>query len=154
MFRTTRILLLALALSLAGGAGWPGLSSVYGGQAPVSSSPFGMLPPLSPGHAPNVVAAAATPANAPQQQAPTADFGADRVEIRPEMEIRFTDESTGTITSWLWDFGDGSTSTEQNPTHVYQKNGYYTVTLKVTGPNGSDTVKKVEFIRVSEDCNC
>jgi len=107
---------------------------------------------LPVGDTPKALAAASS--NASQQQAPTADFSADRVEIRPEMEIRFTDESTGTITSWAWDFGDGSTSNEQNPAHVYQKNGYYTVTLKVTGPHGSDTVKKVEFIRVSEDCNC
>jgi PKD repeat protein len=98
--------------------------------------------------------AAAGPANAKDTQAPTADFSADRVEIRPEMEIHFTDESTGAVTSWLWDFGDGQTSTEQNPTHVYLKNGYYTVTLKVAGAKGNDTVKKVEFIRVAEDCNC
>lgn len=89
-----------------------------------------------------------------QEQPLLADFGADRVEIKPEMEIQFDDESTGTATSWAWDFGDGTTTTEQNPKHVYMKDGYYTVILKITGPKGSDTVKKVDFIRVSEDCKC
>ena len=70
------------------------------------------------------------------------------------MEIQFNDDSTGTVTAWSWDFGDGSTSTEQNPKHLFVKNGYYTVTLKVTGPQGSDVVKKADFIRVSEDCKC
>jgi len=83
-----------------------------------------------------------------------ADFSADRVENLPGKEIRFADESTGTVTAWHWDFGDGGTSTEKNPTHVYTKIGYYTVTLKVTGPGGSDTVQKKEFIRISEDCTC
>ena len=101
-----------------------------------------------------VLTAAEAPAKSIEQEAPTAGFSADRVEVQPEKEIHFIDESTGTVTSWLWDFGDGTTSTEQNPAHVYPKNGYYTVTLKVTGLNGTDTVKKVEFIRVSEDCGC
>ncbi|RLF24648.1 MAG: hypothetical protein DRN01_06845, partial [Thermoplasmata archaeon] len=48
--------------------------------------------------------------------------------------ISFTDLSTdsdGTVDAWLWDFGDGNTSTEQNPTHRYGDNGTYTVTLTV-----------------------
>ena len=39
--------------------------------------------------------------------------------------------------SYLWDFGDGQTSTEQNPIHVYADGGYYTATLTVTGGTGS-----------------
>ena len=86
--------------------------------------------------------------------APAADFSADRVEVRPDMEIKFFDESQGEVTSWKWDFGDGSTSTEKNPIHVYAKNGQYSVTLTVTGPGGSDTATKTDFVRISEDCNC
>jgi PKD repeat protein len=53
-------------------------------------------------------------------------------------EVQFADHSTdsldpdGTIQSWLWDFGDGNTSNEQNPTHIYTENGTYTVELVVT----------------------
>lgn len=100
------------------------------------------------------LAALDKPADTSEAQAPTADFSADRVEVRPEMEIHFIDESTGTVTLWVWDFGDGESSTEQNPTHVYRKNGHYTVTLKAVGPKGADTIKKIEFIRVAEDCDC
>jgi PKD repeat protein len=153
MFHIGKILLLVIALVVIGLAGWPLHCSVCG-REPTMLSPFHALTQSSPDSSPPVLVAAAAQQKANEEQAPTADFSADRVEIRPDMEIRFLDESTGKITSWLWDFGDGGTSTQQNPTHVYLKNGYYTVTLKVTGPQGSDTVKKVEFIRVSEDCNC
>ncbi|MFC2141004.1 PKD domain-containing protein, partial [Acidobacteriota bacterium] len=53
----------------------------------------------------------------------------------PCPETNFTDTSTdpdGTIVSWLWDFGDGNTSTQQNPSHTYAADGTYTVTLTVT----------------------
>ena len=56
--------------------------------------------------------------------------------------IYFTDESSdpsgGTIVSWYWDFGDGSISTEQNPTHQYESEDYYTVNLTVTNDNGEE----------------
>ena len=52
--------------------------------------------------------------------------------------VAFTDTSTpiGEITSWYWDFGDGGTSTDQNPTHVYAA-GFFTVTLYVSGEKGT-----------------
>ncbi len=53
--------------------------------------------------------------------------------------ISFTDLSTLTPTSWLWDFGDGSTSTLQNPTYTYPVSGIYTVTLTATNANGCGT---------------
>jgi PKD repeat protein len=55
-------------------------------------------------------------------------------------EILFTDESTGAPTSWSWDFGDGGTSTEQNPTYTYSVPGDYTVCLTVTNASGMDEV--------------
>ena len=51
----------------------------------------------------------------------------------------FTNTSSGTITSYLWDFGDGTTSTDSDPLHVYNATGTFTVTLTVTGPCGTDT---------------
>ncbi|MCG3157329.1 MAG: hypothetical protein DKINENOH_03961 [bacterium] len=66
------------------------------------------------------------------------------------LTVQFTDTSTGLITSWLWDFGDGHTSTEQNPQHTYdvQVDPKFTVSLTVTGPGGSDTETKVNYIEV------
>ncbi|MCR9173796.1 MAG: PKD domain-containing protein [bacterium] len=43
-------------------------------------------------------------------------------------------------TSYLWDFGDGNTSTDENPTHIYADTGDYVITLTVTGPCGSDVI--------------
>jgi uncharacterized membrane protein len=61
-----------------------------------------------------------------------ADFYSPRVvdqqngnEIGPNDAISFIDTSTGLPTTWLWDFGDGNTSTDQNPTHVYSAIGGY-----------------------------
>jgi PKD repeat protein len=54
--------------------------------------------------------------------------------------IAFTDESLNQPSGWLWDFGDGNTSTQQNPTHTYATAGTYTVCLTVTNGLGSNTV--------------
>jgi branched-chain amino acid transport system substrate-binding protein len=68
------------------------------------------------------------------------------------LEVQFTDQSTGDITDWEWDFDNDGTvdSTEQNPTHTYATVGEYTVSLTVTGPEGSDTETKVDYIEVSQ----
>lgn len=52
---------------------------------------------------------------------------------------------------YLWDFGDGKTSTQPRPTHTYTEDGEYTVTLRLTGPGGSDVETKVDAVRVSVD---
>jgi len=57
----------------------------------------------------------------------------------PGVPFNFTDQSTfpqGTITSWLWNFGDGTSSTVQNPVHTYNNGGSHNVTLYVTSSNG------------------
>lgn len=51
----------------------------------------------------------------------------------------FTDASTGPVTDWFWDYGDGTTSTMQNPVHTYTSNGSYIVCLTTTGPCGTAT---------------
>jgi hypothetical protein len=55
---------------------------------------------------------------------------------RQRRAVAFQDESTGNITSWKWDFGDGTTSDERYPTHTYEKTGQYVVVLYVEGPAG------------------
>lgn len=58
--------------------------------------------------------------------------------------VCFRDQSYGPITSWHWDFGDGTTSTEQNPIHTYPRDfAHYVVTLTVDGPKGSARCCKV-----------
>lgn len=52
---------------------------------------------------------------------------------------KFYDHTQGGVSSWLWNFGDGNTSTEQNPRHEYQSNGTFTVSLTATNSQGSST---------------
>lgn len=80
-----------------------------------------------------------------------ADFrGVPRSGSAP-LTVQFTDLSTSKlgIAAWSWDFGDGSTSTEQNPMYGYTSEGVYTVSLTITGPEGSDTATKVNYVSVS-----
>ena len=62
--------------------------------------------------------------------------------------VNFSDQSTNNPTSWNWDFGDGSTSTEQNPTKTYDTPGIYTVSLTAGNKSGSDTHIKSDYIIV------
>jgi plastocyanin len=73
---------------------------------------------------------------------PIAGFSFTPAHPRPGEEVRFSDESTGEPTSWLWDFGDGQTSQEENPSHTYTTPGRKTVTLVVSNASGSDSAVK------------
>lgn len=77
---------------------------------------------------------------------PRADFAADKTRGGAPMDVQFTDKSTGAPTTWTWDFGDGASSTEQNPKHTYTTLGTYTVTLTASNENGSDTTTKTNLI--------
>lgn len=55
------------------------------------------------------------------------------------LTVKFTDTSTGSPSAWTWDFGDGKTSTAQNPVNTYQAPGTYTVTLTANAGPASDT---------------
>lgn len=77
-----------------------------------------------------------------------ADFTSNIRSGYAPLTVHFTDLSTGDISEWLWDFGDGATDTAQNPSHIYNTPGYYTVSLQVTGTNGSDTMTKTDYIKV------
>lgn len=79
-----------------------------------------------------------------------ADFEADATSGDAPLDVQFTDLSTGDPTSWAWDFGDGGTSTEQNPAHTYADAGTYTVELVATNADGSDTATKTDYIVADE----
>ncbi|MDD5023663.1 MAG: PKD domain-containing protein [Methanoregula sp.] len=82
------------------------------------------------------------------EPAPTASFTATPVNGIAPLTVQFNDTSTGTPTSWLWDFGDVNTSTEQNATHTYTTAGTYTVNLTVTSLAGSTSLVKPGYISV------
>lgn len=84
--------------------------------------------------------------------APTVSFRANLQTACAPATINFTDQSNmpnGSIVSWLWDFGDGTTSTLQNPSKTYTKNGFYTVSLKVVSNTGcTNAAASPRFIRI------
>ena len=80
---------------------------------------------------------------------PEALFSVSTRFPQPNVNIQFTDYSANNPTSWLWDFGDGVTSTDQNPSHTYLNSGEYSVSLSVTNNNGSDIEFKKGYILVN-----
>lgn len=78
---------------------------------------------------------------------PIASFSADVTETCTG-EVTFTDNSIFSPTSWLWDFGDGATSTDENPSHTYTDDGTYTVTLTVENEAGEDVAVETSYIVV------
>jgi PKD repeat protein len=74
--------------------------------------------------------------------APVADFRVDQRIGKAPFIVQFKDLSTGNPTKWNWEFGDGTTSPEQNPRHIYAVEGAYDVRLTATNEYGSDTVFK------------
>ncbi len=92
----------------------------------------------------NVVPLAANP--------PVADFNGTPTTILDGQSVSFTDASQNAA-EWSWNFGDGETSTEQNPTHIYTTVGTYTVSLTVTNPLGNDTETKTDYITVNLNTN-
>lgn len=79
-----------------------------------------------------------------------AEFSADITTggVKPQT-VQFTDLSTGTVEIYSWDFGDGNTSDEANPSHIYTEEGVYTVTLQIfNSARGYDTETKINYITV------
>ena len=70
---------------------------------------------------------------------PVASFTSSATGGTPPLTVQFTDTSTGEITGYLWDLGNGTTSTEANPVVTYPDIGVYPVSLTVTGGRGSST---------------
>jgi serine protease len=93
----------------------------------------------------NASAALATIGNNP----PVAAFSGTPLSGNYPLTVTFTDASTNSPTSWSWTFGDGGTSTAQNPSHVYTAAGTYTVALTATNAYGSNTLTKTGYVTVT-----
>ena len=81
-------------------------------------------------------------------KAPMADFSSD-VTTTCNGVVNFTDLSIDVPQSWLWNFGDGTTDSIQNPTHIYTVAGNYNVSLSVYNPFGGDTITKTNLISIT-----
>lgn len=81
--------------------------------------------------------------------APVANFTGSPITGTTPLTVQFTDQSTNSPTSWLWDFGDGNTSIAQNPSHTYNSISLYTVSLNATNAFGSNTSTKTNYINVT-----
>lgn len=82
-----------------------------------------------------------------KSMSPTANFDSSETSGSTPLPVKFTDLSEN-ATGWYWDFGDGSTSTDQNPIHVYYDEGIYTVKFTATNSAGGDTITKSNYISV------
>ncbi len=78
--------------------------------------------------------------------APIAEFSGTPLSGRVPLNVQFTDQSTGVISSRTWNFGDGATSNQPSPAHTYTATGIHNVSLYVTGTSGSDTELKTGYI--------
>ncbi|OUJ74185.1 hypothetical protein BXP70_10645 [Hymenobacter crusticola] len=88
----------------------------------------------------------------PSTQPPTAAFTSNYVLGGCQNPVQFTDQSQNVPTAWLWSFGDGTTSTQQNPSHTYTASGSYTVSLKATNAYGTNTTQTANYIVISVPC--
>ena len=79
---------------------------------------------------------------------PTADFEATPQVGGSPLAVTFTDLTEGNPTSWIWDFGDGTSSTQQHPFRIFSALGPYTVTLTTATAAGSDIETKIDYITV------
>jgi formylglycine-generating enzyme required for sulfatase activity/PKD repeat protein len=82
--------------------------------------------------------------------APNALFTADPTTGTAPLGVTFEDQSAGDISYWDWTFGDSKISGARHPEHTYTEPGTYTVSLKATGPAGSDTETKTDYLTVYE----
>jgi PKD repeat protein len=83
--------------------------------------------------------------------APVAAFTASPVSGTAPLSVQFTDTSTNSPVSWIWNFGDGGTSTEENPSHIYSNPGTYTVSLTAANTAGENTATGSETVSTSEE---
>lgn len=77
----------------------------------------------------------------------TADFTASPVRGLPPLQVQFTNTSGGDFSTSLWDFGDGDTSTETNPQHIYTQSGRYTVTLTIGDGLETSTLTRTNAVQ-------
>ena len=79
---------------------------------------------------------------------PTANFSANPRDVCAKVDVNFLDLSTGNVDRWLWDFGDGATSTVQNPAHHYEDTGFFTIRLIVWNNNCADTLVLTDYVHI------
>ncbi len=80
---------------------------------------------------------------------PVANFVANPRDVCAHLPVNFTDLTTGIATNWLWLFGDGATSTDKNPIHIYEDTGYFDVTLIVCNAGCCDSLKFVKYMHIN-----
>lgn len=80
---------------------------------------------------------------------PQAAFSQDRTGGAPGVEVQFTDGSGGDITDWRWDFGAAGTRSDRDPRVRFDAPGVYAVSLTVSGPGGTSTLRKDALIEVA-----
>ncbi len=81
---------------------------------------------------------------------PVASFSGSPVTGDAPLSVQFTDQSTNSPTSWAWTFGDGGTSSAQNPSYTYQTTGTFNVSLTATNEDGTNTTTRLAYITVSD----
>lgn len=79
---------------------------------------------------------------------PNAAFSAVPLNVCAFAPVQFTDLSTGNPNEWNWNFGDGNSSNQQNPTHIYQDTGLFTIQLIAYNNRCPDTASITNYIRV------
>lgn len=83
-----------------------------------------------------------------EEECPVASFSGSPLFGEAPLTVYFQDRSSGDVERRSWDFGDGGTSTARGPSHTYQGEGVYTVSLTVTGDDCRDTETKFSYIIV------
>lgn len=81
-------------------------------------------------------------------EAPSANFTGSPVSGAKPLTVNFSNQSSGLILNYLWNFGDGYTSTQKNPVHTFTVDGAYSVRLTVIGPGGTHEDLKTDYVRV------
>jgi hypothetical protein len=90
-----------------------------------------------------------TPAiTSPSIEAPTVDFTAEPLEGEAPQTVTFTALVEGDVGAYYWDFGDGSSSGQKDPEHIYDSEGIYTVILVAEGEGGFDVEKKDDYVTI------
>jgi PKD repeat protein len=77
-------------------------------------------------------------------------FNSDVKSGSGPLNVNFTDTSSFTGTTWLWDFGDGQTSNVQHPKHTYANPGNYNVTLSVADSDGTEKLVQSSYVKVND----
>jgi PKD repeat protein len=92
---------------------------------------------------------AATAINVAAPTLPVVNFSASPGSGTAPLNVAFANTTTGQVTTWAWNFGDGTTSNVQKPTHTYSTPGSYTVVLTATGAGGTASKTAASAISVS-----